>query len=58
MTNTEYLLTCLMEEAAEVQQIAAKCLRFGLDNHHLVRQNIEGLLREYTVGGGESIDNL
>ena len=26
------LLTCLMEEAAEVQKEAAKCLRFGTDN--------------------------
>ena len=34
MNKTEYLLTCLMEEAAEVQQIAAKCLRFGFNNHH------------------------
>lgn len=34
MNKTEYLLVCLMEEAAEVQQIAAKCLRFGLDNYH------------------------
>ncbi len=29
MTRTEYLLTCLAEEAAEVTQEASKCLRFG-----------------------------
>jgi hypothetical protein len=34
MNKSEYLLVCLMEECAEVQQIAAKCLRFGLDNYH------------------------
>lgn len=34
MNRTEYLLTCLMEECAEVQQIASKCQRFGFDNHH------------------------
>lgn len=34
MSKIEYLLICLMEEAAEVQQIAAKALRFGLGNHH------------------------
>lgn len=31
MTRTQYLLICLMEEAAEVQQRASKALRFGLD---------------------------
>ena len=30
MNKTEYLLTCLIEEAAEVQQAATKCLRFGM----------------------------
>jgi hypothetical protein len=34
MNKTEYLLICLMEEAAEIQQMASKCLRFGPDNHH------------------------
>lgn len=34
MTREQYLLVCLMEEAAEIQQLAAKALRFGLDNHH------------------------
>ena len=32
MTRTEYLLICLMEEAAEVQQAASKALRFGLED--------------------------
>lgn len=32
MNETEHLLTCLMEEAAEVQKACAKALRFGLDD--------------------------
>lgn len=32
MTETEYLLTCLAEECAEVIQAITKALRFGLDN--------------------------
>jgi hypothetical protein len=31
MTKREYLLICLMEEAAEVAQAASKCIRFGDD---------------------------
>lgn len=34
MDKTDYLLVCLIEEAAEVQKCATKALRFGLDNHH------------------------
>jgi NTP pyrophosphatase (non-canonical NTP hydrolase) len=34
MNKTEHLLTCLIEECAEVQKAAAKALRFGLDDHH------------------------
>lgn len=30
MTSDEYLLVCLMEEAAEVTKLASKALRFGL----------------------------
>lgn len=50
MKTVEYLLICLMEEAAEVQQIAAKCLRFGLDNYHPddaeMKTNFDELRRE------------
>jgi hypothetical protein len=31
MNKTEYLLTCLAEECAEVGQRASKAIRFGLD---------------------------
>jgi len=34
MNKTEYLLIHLMEEAAEVQQAASKCLRFGFDGYN------------------------
>lgn len=34
MTETEHLLTCLMEECAEVIQACSKALRFGLDDSH------------------------
>ena len=33
MNRTEHLLTCLIEECAEIQKAAAKALRFGLDDH-------------------------
>lgn len=33
MNKIEHLLTCLIEECAEVQKLAAKALRFGLDDH-------------------------
>lgn len=32
MTETEHLLTCLMEECSEVIKNTSKCLRFGLDD--------------------------
>lgn len=32
MNTIEHLLTCLIEEASEVQKAAAKALRFGLDD--------------------------
>lgn len=32
MNKTEYLLTCLTEECAEVQQSVSKALRFGLND--------------------------
>lgn len=34
MDNTSYYLVCLMEECAEVSQVVAKSLRFGIDDHH------------------------
>lgn len=34
MNKIGYLLVCLMEEAAEIQQAAANALMFGLANHH------------------------
>lgn len=34
MNKTEYLLTCLSEECAELQQAVSKALRFGLNNRH------------------------
>jgi len=33
MNKVDYLLVCLMEELAEVQQACAKSLRFGLEDH-------------------------
>ncbi|MBI1299414.1 hypothetical protein GC175_31180 [bacterium] len=32
MNTTEHLLTCLLEEAAEIQQAVSKAMRFGLDD--------------------------
>jgi hypothetical protein len=48
MKKVEYLLTCLAEECAEVQQIASKAQRFGLDNHQPERTetNLEELYKE------------
>ncbi len=34
MTEDEYLLQCLQEEAAEVIHAASKCVRFGLERTH------------------------
>lgn len=34
MNKKEYLLTCLAEEAGEIQQAVSKALRFGLDDVH------------------------
>jgi len=34
MTEQEHLLTCLMEECAEVQQSVSKALRFGLNDSY------------------------
>ena len=50
LSETEYLLICLTEECAEVQQLCAKAQRFGLDSYHpddsLKRQNIDKLKLE------------
>ena len=34
MTEQEHLLTCLMEECAEVQQAVSKAIRFGLNDSY------------------------
>lgn len=39
MNIENYLLVCLMEECAEIQQAVAKSIRFGLDDHHPDREN-------------------
>ncbi|MBP2966692.1 hypothetical protein J8385_19150 [Acinetobacter baumannii] len=50
MNLESYLLVCLMEECAEIQQAVAKSIRFGLDDHHPSRKdqtNQEELLEEF-----------
>ena len=51
MNKTEYLLTCLIEECAEVQQAATKALRFGLNNKLL-----GGLITNAQSIGKECVD--
>ena len=34
MKTTDYLLLCLAEECAEIQQLCSKAMRFGLDSHN------------------------
>ena len=50
LNKTEYLLTCLAEECAEVQQLISKCVRFGFENYNPhdkdKRTNYEELKRE------------
>lgn len=50
MNTTDYLLTCLSEECAEIQQICAKAQRFGLKSYHPddpeMKQNIDKLKTE------------
>jgi len=49
MNKTEHLLICLMEECAEIQQAAAKALRFGITNGHPDSKttNAEDIVKEY-----------
>lgn len=49
MNRSEYLLTCLMEEAAEVQQACAKALRFGLEDNApmSLESNADKIANEY-----------
>jgi len=50
MNEAEYLLICLGEECAEVQQAISKVLRFGPENYHPNGgpTNIDELTRELT----------
>lgn len=50
MDRTTYLLLCLMEECAEVQQRVTKALRFGLDEvqEGQLHNNRERLVMEFT----------
>lgn len=48
MTESEYLFTCLGEEAAEVTQAVSKLLRFGPEDHYPEKgmTNTEHLVQE------------
>jgi NTP pyrophosphatase (non-canonical NTP hydrolase) len=48
MDRIQHLLVCLMEECAEVQQAAAKALRFGLEDGYpdTDRTNYEDIEKE------------
>lgn len=52
MTKKEYLLSCLVEECAEVQQATVKALRFGLEsgnpNSENFSTNADDIVRELT----------
>ena len=50
MNRIEHLLTCLAEEAAEVQQAVFKALRFGLDDGYpgTTRTNCGDIVDEVT----------
>lgn len=50
MNKTEHLLACLMEECAEIQQAAAKALRFGLQDGYPGAEttNAQDIAREVT----------
>jgi hypothetical protein len=50
MDKRQYLLVCLLEELAEMQQEVCKCLRFTCDDQHPARPgtNLEQLIREFS----------
>ena len=43
MNRLEELLTILSEECAEVQQVASKCVRFGMDSEYQGQTNRQRL---------------
>lgn len=44
MDAVEHLIMCVAEEAGEVAQIAGKCGRFGLRDHHPKTDNVMNFL--------------
>lgn len=46
MTNVQYLLSKLSEEAAEIAQIALKAQQFGLDEVYQVETNKQRIFKE------------
>jgi len=50
MNKVEHLLTCLVEECAEVQQAVCKAQRFGLDDGYpgSVTTNAQDIVKECT----------
>jgi NTP pyrophosphatase (non-canonical NTP hydrolase) len=46
MNKVEHLLTCLVEECAEVQQAVTKALRFGLDDDFKETTPKQDIIRE------------
>lgn len=58
MNKIDYLLVCLMEEAAEIQQAAAKALRFGLSNHHPERNTTNCIELSKEIGDLNAVVEL
>ena len=51
LTKEEYLLTCLMEECAELAHDCSKAIRFGSDDYHPKypgRINKDNIMEEFT----------
>ena len=46
MNKVEYLLTCLIEECAEIQKAATKALRFGLNDQYKDTTPAQDISRE------------